>query len=72
MTKDELWAKFRGRFLLFIADAWAARKDMPTAQGLIYDVHLIEGKKLFFDILDAANPPPKVVEKPVGKPGVKP
>lgn len=56
MTKDEFTARFRGRLLLFLAEAWSCRKLDPSALGLLMDQHALELKRLMSEMYDALSP----------------
>ncbi len=58
MSKDEFIARFRGRLLLFLTEAWAARKESPSSLGLLLDAHALECKRMLSEMHDALCPPP--------------
>ena len=46
MTQEQFIAKFRGRMLLFVSEAWAIRKENTTSLGMLMDGHNIEALRL--------------------------
>ena len=61
MSYEEFELKFRGRFLYFLTDAWAVRKEAPGQVGMVFDNHLKELKRLMVEVhgaLKAPAPPP--------------
>ena len=63
MTYEEFEDKFRGRMLVFHAEAWALRKQAPSDLGMMIDGHHRELKLLLREMYNALNPPitpPKV------------
>lgn len=55
MTRDDFYKRFQGRMLLFLADAWAARKGSPADLGLLMDDHARQLKGLLREMYDAAT-----------------
>ncbi len=39
MNEEEFLQKYRGRFLLFLTEAWACRTHKPSELGLLLDHH---------------------------------
>jgi len=52
VTKDEYIVKYRGRFLLFLAEAWACRKESPSSMGMVMDNHAMQLRHLLTEIWD--------------------
>lgn len=50
MTEDEFLNKYRGRFLLFITEAWACRSRPPSELGLTLELHHRQLEVLLKDI----------------------
>ena len=50
MTEDEFFSKYRGRFLLFLTEAWACRARPPTELGMLLDGHTRQLEALLRDI----------------------
>lgn len=59
MNKDDFVAKFRGRLLLFITEAWAVRKESPQSLGLLMDDHARQLKMLLNEMFDSMHQPAK-------------
>lgn len=66
MNEDEFIRKYRGRFLLFLTEAWSCRKMAPSDLGLLVDAHSLTIEALLRDIHK------KHIAQPVPKPPVKP
>ncbi len=64
MTKPEFEAAFRGKMLVFLAEAWAARKESPTSLGLLMDDHHRKIRGLLGEMYDALQPPPPAPTAP--------
>ena len=67
MTREEYHEKFRGRFLLFLVEVWEARKEPPSALGMLLDKHSQELMKLLnetYDSIAHVKLPAKAVEPP--------
>ncbi len=64
MTKEESWNRWRGRFLLFMTEAWACRKAEPSALGLLCDQHLVTAQRLHDAIFETITKPPASNEAP--------
>ena len=60
MTRDEFFTKFRGRMLVFLTEAWACRKESPSAMGLLMDQHRYELQRLMGEIYEALMKPNEV------------
>lgn len=58
MTFEQFCAKFQGRFLLHLCEAWAARKADSSSQGMLIDKHANDTKALMREIYDQLSPPP--------------
>ena len=58
MSKDEFISRFRGKLLLFMTEAWACRKEDPSALGLLIDRHNLDLKRLAGEMYDCLCPPP--------------
>ena len=58
MTREEFMQKYRGRFLLFLTEAWAVRKEAPSSLGLVMDGHAQELRRLLAEIYDDLAPAP--------------
>ena len=56
MTREEFQARFRGRMLVFLMEAWAARKENPSALGQLMDAHALQLKGLLGEMYDALAP----------------
>lgn len=59
LSREQFEAKFRGRLLLLLAEAWAVRKAVPSDLGLLIDAHAVECKRLLGDMWDAMYQAPK-------------
>lgn len=59
MTRDEFYRKFQGRMLLFMAEAWAVRKEKADSLGLVMDQHAHSLKELMREMYDAMQPETK-------------
>jgi vacuolar-type H+-ATPase catalytic subunit A/Vma1 len=70
MTKEESWNKWRGRFLLFMTEAWACRKAEPSTLGLLADNHLLTAQRLHDAIFDSLRA--GMVPAPVSPPPAQP
>ncbi len=57
VTKDDFIARFRGRHLLFLVEAWACRKEDPTSLGILMDRHALDCKRLLGEMYDTLCPP---------------
>lgn len=57
MSRNEFIQKYRGRMLLFLTEAWAARKAEPSSLGLLLDDHARQLKGLLEEMHDALSPP---------------
>lgn len=64
MTKDEFARKFRGRMLLFLTEAWACRKDAPSALGMTLDQHTLSLRGLMDEMYDTLTKVESVQVKP--------
>lgn len=58
LSKEEFHARFRGRMLLFLNEAWAMRKESPSALGMAMDQHYQSCRQLLSEMYDALCPPP--------------
>lgn len=56
MTREEFTNKFRGRMLLLMTEAWAVRKESPSALGIVMDAHAVEIKRLLMEMYEALSP----------------
>lgn len=56
MTRDEFFQKYRGRMLLYLTEAWAARKEAPSDLGFLLDKHTRGLRQLLDDIYDDFHP----------------
>lgn len=56
-SREDYRQKFRGRFLLFLTEAWAVRKEAPSALGLTMDAHALALKQLMDEVYDYLIPP---------------
>ena len=56
MTESEFIQKFRGRMLMFLMEAWAVRKVIPSDLGMVADQHALEVKRLLSEMYDALCP----------------
>lgn len=59
MTEQEFVAKFRGRFMLFVADAWSIRREKLADQGMAFDQHCLRAKELMREMYAALCPEAK-------------
>ena len=55
MTREEFHRKFCGRFLVFMADAWACRKQDPSSLGMLMDEHARMLRALLNDVYDTLH-----------------
>ena len=53
MTQEQFIAKFRGRMLLFVSEAWAIRKENTTSLGMLMDGHNIEALRLMNEMYES-------------------
>ncbi len=58
ISREEFIARFRGRLLLFLTEAWAARKTAPSDLGRLLDEHHLECRKMLNEQYDALVPMP--------------
>lgn len=56
MTYEEFEAKFRGRLLVILTEAWAVRKMAPSDVGMFMDKHYIEIRQALRDIYNSLVP----------------
>lgn len=61
MTRDDFVAKYRPRLLLFIAEAWAVRREDTRTLGLVMDNHHRELRQLLAELWSDFNPEPQKV-----------
>jgi len=57
VTQDEFVNKYGPCMLYFVCEAWALRKEEPSALGFCMDRHLVEAKKLLRKMYDDLKPP---------------
>lgn len=65
LSREDYIKEFRGRFLLFLTEAWACRNSPPTSLGKLVDEHNVALRKLLNETYDALCPPPKEVPKSI-------
>lgn len=72
MTREQFNAKFQGRMLLVLTEAWACRRQPPSALGLLMDEHARQLRGLLGEMFDALQPPlpPILPPKLAGAPAV--
>lgn len=56
LTREEFILRFRGRLLVFMSEAWAVRRENPSALGLVLDKHSMDAKELLAEIYEALVP----------------
>ena len=58
LTRDQFNAKFQGRMLVFLTEAWTARKATPSELGLLMDNHARQLRLLLGEMYEALAPVP--------------
>jgi hypothetical protein len=72
MTRDQFHEKYRGRMLLFLTEAWAARAAQPSSLGSLIDFHALQLKRLLGEMYEDLQPQPKPASAPAnGRPNLK-
>lgn len=65
LNREEFAARFRGRMLVFLTEAWSSRKASPSELGFLMDAHAITLRQLLGDMWEAMAPePPAPVARP--------
>lgn len=59
MTREQFTAKWRGRMLLFLTEAWAARKEKPSELGQLLDQHAQQLKEVLHGMYEDLQPKPE-------------
>ena len=60
MTLEQFKARYRGRMLLHLTEAWACRKAAPSDLGFLVDQHSAQLDRLLEAMFkDLAQPQPK-------------
>jgi hypothetical protein len=58
-TKEEFMTKYRGRLLVLLAEAWACRREQPSALGLLMDRHALDCRRMLAEMYDDLAPAEK-------------
>jgi hypothetical protein len=58
VTREEFHARFRGRLLLYLTEAWAVRRSPPSELGSLMDAHVVQLKALLNEMYDVLVLPP--------------
>lgn len=61
LTREEFNQRFRGRMLLFLAEAWSSRKAAPSELGILMDSHAVSLRQLLGEMWEAMAPEVELV-----------
>ena len=55
MTREEFFAKYRPRLLVFLTEAWACRREPPSSLGLVIDKHHLDLRHILTEMWNDFN-----------------